>query len=74
MVNNLEDIIKLSHQARLIPVVADSKKEERATSIFLPAFLVVPPFAHNILAVTGARIGTCNDFPVLLKQQLLGKY
>ena len=57
MVNNLEDIIKLSHQARLIPVVADSKKEERATSILLAAFSVVPPFAHNILGDTGARIG-----------------
>ena len=34
MVNNLEDIIKLSHQARLIPVAAASKIEERATSIW----------------------------------------
>ena len=35
MASQIEDIIELSHQARLIPVVADSKKEERATSILL---------------------------------------
>ena len=34
MVNNLEDIIKPSHQARLVSLVADSKKKERATSIW----------------------------------------
>jgi len=57
MTNNIEDIIQLSHQARLIPVVADSKKEERATSILLATFSVVPAFAHNILTEAGARIG-----------------
>jgi len=57
MASQLEGIIALSHQARLIPVVADSKKEERATSILLAAFSIVPTFAHEILAETGARIG-----------------
>ena len=42
MSNQIEDIIGLSHQARLIPVVSDSKKEERATSILLAAFSIVP--------------------------------
>jgi hypothetical protein len=53
----IEDIIELSHPARLIPVVADSKKEERATSILLAAFSVVPIFAHDVLVEAGARVG-----------------
>ena len=43
--------------ARLIPVVADSKKEERATSVVLAAFTVIPEFARSILESAGAPIG-----------------
>ncbi len=43
--------------ARLVPVVADSKKEERATSVVLAAFTVVPDFAHAVLSDAGAPIG-----------------
>lgn len=57
MAGQIDDIIELSHPARLIPVVADSKKEERATSILLAAFSVVPAFAHDVLSEAGARIG-----------------
>ena len=35
--------------ARLIPTLPESKKEERATSILLAAFRVVPAFAHEML-------------------------
>jgi hypothetical protein len=61
MAVQLEDIIERSHPARLIPVVADSKKEERATSILLAAFSIVPIFAHNVLVEAGARIGKRSD-------------
>ena len=43
--------------ARLIPTVADSKKEERATSSLLASFMVVPAFAREVLSEAGATIG-----------------
>ncbi len=43
--------------ARLFPVLADSKKEERATSILLATFSVVPDFARDVLTSAGAPIG-----------------
>ncbi len=43
--------------ARLIPTVADSKKEERATSSLLASFMVVPAFAKEVLTEAGAPIG-----------------
>lgn len=43
--------------ARLIPTVADSKKEERATSSLLASFMVVPSFAKEVLADVGAPVG-----------------
>ena len=56
MANQIEDIIGISNQARLIPVVSDSKKEERATSILLAAFSIVPAFANDVLVEAGAKI------------------
>ncbi len=43
--------------ARLIPTVADSKKEERATSSLLASFMVVPVFAREVLSDAGAPVG-----------------
>ncbi len=43
--------------ARLIPTVADSKKEERATSSLLASFMVVPAFAREVLTSAGAPVG-----------------
>lgn len=43
--------------ARLIPTVADSKKEERATSSLLASFMVVPGFAREVLSEAGAPVG-----------------
>ncbi|MCF6258045.1 MAG: hypothetical protein L3J98_13720 [Gammaproteobacteria bacterium] len=43
--------------ARLIPTVADSKKEERATSSLLASFMVVPGFAREVLSDAGAPVG-----------------
>ena len=43
--------------ARLIPTVADSKKEERATSSLLATFMVVPSFAESVFSDAGASIG-----------------
>lgn len=43
--------------ARLIPTVADSKKEERATSSLLASFMAVPTFARDVLSDAGAPVG-----------------
>jgi hypothetical protein len=43
--------------ARLIPTVADTKKEERATSSLLGTFMIVPSFARSVLSDAGAPIG-----------------
>ena len=49
--------IKSGSKARLIPVVADSKKEERATSVLLSMFMFVPQFAEAVLNEAGAKVG-----------------
>jgi hypothetical protein len=43
--------------ARLFPVLPESKKEERATSILLSVFTVVPDLAREILSSASAPIG-----------------
>lgn len=55
---NVLDQIESGQIARLIPTVADSKREERATSSLLAAFMVVPAFAQEVLGAAGAPTGT----------------
>lgn len=43
--------------ARLFPVLPDSRKEEKATSMLLAVFSVVPDFAKEILGEAGAPSG-----------------
>lgn len=54
---DIMDQIESGQVARLIPTVADSKKEERATSSLLAAFTVVPSFAQSVLSAVGAPFG-----------------
>ena len=42
--------------ARLIPSISDSKKEEKATSIVLAAFMAVPDFASKVLDSIGVSV------------------
>lgn len=46
-------LIKSGEQSRLIPVVADMSKEERALSPVLAVFSMVPSFAHSMLGEVG---------------------
>ena len=55
--NALDDILKSAHRARLIPTVADSRKEERIVSVLLATLSVVPPFAEQFLERCGVRMG-----------------
>lgn len=52
------DSIKTGEKARLMPVLPDSKREEKATSILLAAFRVIPDFAKTVLEEAGAAVGT----------------
>lgn len=52
----LTESLECGQPARLIPTVADSKKEERATSALLATFMVVPSFAQAILSGAGAPV------------------
>ncbi|MEX1196240.1 MAG: hypothetical protein WEB57_00050 [Pseudohongiellaceae bacterium] len=51
------DRIKFGTKARLIPVVADSKKEERATSVLLSSFMIVRQFADDVLSEVDGKVG-----------------
>jgi len=53
----ISDYLASGQLARLIPTVADSKKEERATSSLLASFMVVPLFAREVLSGSGAPVG-----------------
>ena len=50
---DITDNILSGSRARLIPVVADSKKEERATSVLLTGFMVVPQVGDGVLVGEG---------------------
>lgn len=47
------DLIKTGEKSRLIPVVADMSREERAVSPLLAAFSIIPAFAHSLLLEVG---------------------
>jgi len=53
MDNSILAKMKAGELARLNPTVPDSKREERATSILLATFRVVPDFARAMLADAG---------------------
>jgi hypothetical protein len=56
MTNSVLDKMKSGELARLNPTVPDSKKEERATSILLATFRVVPDFARAMLSDAGVSV------------------
>jgi hypothetical protein len=57
MISEHFPLMVTGQSARLIPVVADSKKEERATSTLLASFTVVPAFALEVFSQAGASLG-----------------
>jgi len=57
-VSELPKMLLSGTEARLIPTVADSKKEERASSILLSAMMAVPCFCRTMQATIGERLGT----------------
>ena len=59
--SSLADVLKDAQRARLIPTVADSRKEERIVSTFLATLSIVRPFAQELLGLCGVRMGKTSD-------------
>ena len=55
--NQIPAYLKSGERARLIPVIADSKKEERITSSTLATFMSVREFAKGLLSDIGVSSG-----------------
>ncbi len=55
--SDIDGILKNAHRARLIPTIADVRKEERLVSILLATLAVVQPFAKQLLGQCGVRMG-----------------
>lgn len=53
----MSEILKSGEKARLIPVVADTSKEQRAVSVLLAVMSKVPEFANRLLTTIGQRVG-----------------
>ena len=53
----LPEILVSGEMARLIPVIADSRREQRVTSVFLATLSAVPSFAQTLLTPLGQRLG-----------------
>lgn len=51
------DFLKWGDPARLFPIVADSSREQRITSILLAVMTQVPTLAAELLGTAGIRIG-----------------
>ncbi|MGF1593589.1 MAG: hypothetical protein ACFCUW_09930 [Kiloniellaceae bacterium] len=53
----ISEIIESGEVARLIPVIADSRREQRVASVFLATLSAVPDFAQVLLSTLGVRLG-----------------
>ena len=59
--NDLEQILSESKPARLIPTVAQSRKEERLVSVLLGTLRIVRPLAEVLLDRCGTKLGKTAD-------------
>jgi hypothetical protein len=53
----LPELLKQGSKARLIPVLADTSKENRVTSVFLSCLMAVDDFGSRLLGTVGQRVG-----------------
>ena len=69
----LHNFLIQGDSARLFPVLADTNKEQRATSIFLAVMTQVPDLAEAVLGTLGVRVGKRTKMEayteVVLKQE-----
>lgn len=55
--NSSQDFMDSGEIARLIPVIADSRREQRVASVFLATLSAVPELAQELLSTAGVRLG-----------------
>ena len=58
---SLDDILEHAQPARLIPIVADSRREERLVSILLATLPTVFPLTEFLLARSGQKLGKSSN-------------
>ena len=68
----LDDVLKDAQRARLIPTVADSRKEVRIVSTFLATLSIVRPFAQEVLGICGVRMGKTSDLRAYTEVEFVG--
>ncbi|MEJ2121397.1 MAG: hypothetical protein P8Z76_11950 [Alphaproteobacteria bacterium] len=54
---DLPHYLKSGEQARLIPIVADTNRESRTTSVLLASLTALPDLAHAVFSSVGQSIG-----------------
>ena len=54
---DIPSYLKSGEIARLIPVIADNRKEQRVASVFLAALSAIPDLAEKLLDSIGQRVG-----------------
>lgn len=59
--NDLPDLLRRGEPARLIPVIADSRKEQRAASVLLAVLAAVDEFGKGVLRAIGAPVGKTSN-------------
>lgn len=55
--SNLPDFVVSGEVARLIPVIADTRREQRVASVFLATLAAIPEFARPLLSTVGFNLG-----------------
>ena len=55
--NASPEFLESGEVARLIPVIADSRREQRVASVFLATLAAVPDLAQQLLSTAGIRLG-----------------
>lgn len=55
--SSTSEFLESGEVARLIPVIADSRREQRVVSVFLATMSAVPGFAQVLLSSLGVRLG-----------------
>ena len=54
---SLPDFVISGEVARLIPVIADSRREQRVNSVFLATIAAIPDFVQPLLNTVGLQLG-----------------
>lgn len=54
---NLPEYLKQGEHARLFPILADTNRERRITSLFLALLPHIPALAADVLGAVGVRVG-----------------